>query len=49
MDDPRLDDAHVWRTAANASLAITDENPADDEYAEEFALNDIGIALRFSS
>lgn len=49
MDDLEFDDARIWRVAAPAPLATITNEPADDQYAEEFALNDIGLALRFSS
>jgi hypothetical protein len=46
MDDPRFNDADVWRAATATPLPV---QSTDDGYAEEFALNDIGLALRFSS
>lgn len=50
MDDPEFDRSGDWQAASAAQPPVfTDARSVYDEYADEFALNDIGLALRFSS
>jgi hypothetical protein len=47
MDNPWCVEADVWRADVAAQPPmIIDVTSVDYEYVEEFALNDIGLALR---